>query len=321
MTFNNKESISATCLKFNAQAVDFQNMINTLGFDFNGDGMVTAADANHITVSRHGDGGVLSGYGYTYKLLFSGPPLTFGSSLVLGDSQPSLEILDEGHYGGCRDLNVTSIGSIQSTTINGTSYNGIAINYAASVGKITWTSLTTTLGYVQAGDKLRLPTSASPYILYTVTSTTEFTITVDTPLIAFTGSVGALFEMGIIVITGILPEYSVRTSVQGEDSYTYAIYFSGPHLADAYQLSPISCTPASTVGSVVTPGYSQYGGMLTGVSVETIHDGGSNEVQTLTFNSRSYITVVSNNWKLVLSGGTILGEIVCLTCLFSCFYF
>ena len=45
-----QEIVSATCLKYNAAASDVQNAINSLGFDFNGDGGYSIADYNHIQV-------------------------------------------------------------------------------------------------------------------------------------------------------------------------------------------------------------------------------------------------------------------------------
>lgn len=141
--------MSATCLKYNAAASDVQNAINSLGFDFNGDGGYSIADYNHVQVSqsvttshsnshskpsqitehpvnqlttpinpqlsfplfsqvsRSGDGSLASGYGYVYTLAFTGPGLTFGSSVVLGASEAAVEVMDEGHYGGCSDLNTT----------------------------------------------------------------------------------------------------------------------------------------------------------------------------------------------------------------------
>jgi hypothetical protein len=320
MTYGNRQIVSQTCLKFDAAASDFQDMINTLGFDFNGDGADFSGDNDHVTVTRTGDGSVSSGYGYAYTLLFGGPLLTFGRSDVLGYSDPTLEIMDEGHYGGCQELNSTLEDSI------------VTVNYKASVGLFTWYTTNTTLLNIQPGDRLRLPTSASPYKLYLVTATTAHSVTVDTALTAFDGPPADSFNMTLNVIHGSLPEYSVDIAVQGEDSYSYDVYFSGilhtnllahnsylihgsytnhnffyyeyfpgPHLTNVALLDPILC-PSS--------GYQQFGGMLHSVSALTVQEGGSQEVQTITFSSRSVVSnaPVGGYWKIVTKGEYIMGS-------------
>ena len=162
--------MSASCLKYNAAASDVQNAINNMGFDFNGDGGYSIADYNHVQVSRSGDGSLTSGYGYVYTLGFTGPGLTFGSSLVLGNSEALVEVIDEGHYGGCSDLN------------NTVGYNlGLAVAYAsASSGALVWSTTTSTQGLLQPGDMIRLPSSATPYRVYRVLDTTKYTVQVPT---------------------------------------------------------------------------------------------------------------------------------------------
>ena len=103
MVFKGVEKESPVCLKHHATATDLQNFINGLGFDFSGDGVFNSNDNDHILVTRTGDGSVTSGYGYTYKLIFSGPILGTGRSSVMGYSQPVVQIIDEG-YPRCSEL-------------------------------------------------------------------------------------------------------------------------------------------------------------------------------------------------------------------------
>lgn len=269
MTYADKEIVSRTCLKYDALASDFQGVINSLGFDFNGDGTYSLADNDHVNVTRSGDGSVISGYGYAYTLTFRGPELVFAHSDVMGYSDPTLEIMDEGHYGGCNELNSTISASI------------VEINYVNNVGKKTWFSSISTLGYIQPGDRLRLPASSAPYKLYLVEGVTANRIIVDTPLTPFAGPPSNDFNLTVVVVKGSLPEYSVHTAIHGEDSYSYDVYFTGPHLTNAAQITPIYCDAVN---------YKQFGGMLSSVSVETIQEGGSQQVQTLTFSATSLIT-------------------------------
>ena len=289
MTFNGRESITPECVPFSATAAVFQSSINTLGFDFNGDGAVTPADNDHITVTRTGDGSVTSGYGYAYALLFSGPVSTYGSSNVLGNSAPVAEVMDEGHYGGCSDVNSTVVDS------------PVSINYGNSVGKTTWYTSLSTLSLIQPGDRVRISLSATPYQLYRVVSSTAHSITVDAPLAAFSSTVDVALNMSVSVVRGATPDYNVRTLVVGEDSYAYDVYFSGPHMTDVIQLLPAVCASS---------GYSQYGGMLHSVAVRTLQQGGSQEVQSLSFSSTSviYNTPLGGYWKIVLKGVSILGR-------------
>jgi hypothetical protein len=289
MTYEDKEIVSKTCLKYDAQASDFQSVVNSLGFDFNGDGIYSIADYDHVSVTRSGDGSVISGYGYAYTLTFGGPKLVFAHSNVMGFSDPTLEIMDEGHYGGCNELNSTISASL------------VQVNYGNNVGKKTWFSSVSTLGYIQPGDRLRLPASSAPYKLYLVEGATANTISVDTPLTAFAGPPAKDFNLTVVVVRGSLPEYSVHTAIQGEDSYSYDVYFTGPHITNAEQITPIDCDATE---------YKQFGGMLSSVSVETIQEGGSQQVQTLTFSATSVITntQVGGYWKLVMEGSHIMGS-------------
>ena len=292
MTFGNKEIVSATCLKYNAAAMDVQNAINNLGFDFNGDGGYSIADYNHVQVSRSGDGSLSSGYGYVYTLSFTGPGLTFGSSLVLGNSEAAIEVMDEGHYGGCSDFNNTM----------GFNLNGLTVDYAsASNGALVWRTTATTQGVLQPGDMVRLPTSATPYRVYRVLDTTKYSLKVDMPLVPFGVPQAAGFNLTVAKVQVPLPDFSVATAQRGEDSYAYDVYFTGPHLGGVHQLVPITC-PACTTQACTH----HQGGMLYGVDVNTKQDGGSIMVQAVSFQSTD-VTVVNNPaklgfWKLVFQG-------------------
>jgi len=153
-----------SCVKYHASASDMQAAINTLASTLN------FVD-DHITVTRSGDGTVASGYGYVYTVRFGGPILALGQSAVLGYSNPSIEIIDEGNFGGCQDINATYIDSLK-------------FDYDSSDGEYTWTTAVvnsvqqSALEYVQVGNHIRFPAFNDPYRTYLVTAVTEYTVTV-----------------------------------------------------------------------------------------------------------------------------------------------
>ena len=190
LTFGDQEVVGQSCLRYDSMDWEFQNAINALQVDFDGDGVYTRSDWDHVNVTRSGDGSVGSGYGYTYTLRFQGPPLTFGRSEALGNSEPVLEILDDSRYGGCSGLNST----LTESTVQ--------VNYRDNVGRTVWSTLNSTTTQIQPGDYLRLPKSATPYQLYQVQAVSPFAITVDRPMSTFTVPQSNL--LNLLVLVGII---------------------------------------------------------------------------------------------------------------------
>lgn len=53
--------------------------------DFSDDGSLGSQDQDHVNVTRAGDGGASSGFGYAYTLTFEGRPHYRGLSSALGN--------------------------------------------------------------------------------------------------------------------------------------------------------------------------------------------------------------------------------------------
>jgi len=261
-----------TCLKYHATAGEVEAAISRIGFDFSVGDLQTSS-ANHITVTRRGDGSVNSGYGYTYFLRFGGPLMKFGRSEVLGYSQPTVQVIDEGHYGGCSDLNTTFA-------------DKLTVSVAAGSNIVTPDNSVNPQGYVQAGDRVRFPTSSHPSNVYLVIGTTANSITVD-PSISM-----ALVSKELFVVKVPVAEYSVQTLQEGEDSYTYNVFFTGRHL--------------STIGSldvgICVGDFQQFGGMRYGVDVRNHVVGGNAVVQQLVISTKTLLkpTDTSGYFKLAV---------------------
>jgi hypothetical protein len=266
MSYGGMERTTDSCLPYHSTAAEVQEAINSLKFDFNGDGGYTTSDRDHIIVSRSGDGSVSSGYGYVYTIRFSGPVLAYGRSDVMGASRPTIAIIDEGHYGGCQDLNSTFIDTI-------------VVEYSSSVGSTVWTLATVSgiqlspLGVVEPGNRLRLPAAPSPYKSYLVIAVSEYTITVDSSLPIFPSSPSKVYAN---LIKTPLPEHTVETAIEGEDSYLYRVFFSGPHLSNVEEMTISVCRDS---------GFEHFNGMRYGATVSTSQQGGSLEVQVLQMSS------------------------------------
>jgi len=289
MIIDGDERVTSQCIPYHATASEFQAAINSLQYDFNGDSQYTGAgDNDHVLVTRSGDGSVTSGFGYVYTVRFSGPQLSFGRTQVMGNLKPFLQIIDVGHIGGCFDLNSTFVDSF---TINATLSTGNSLTMAFSNGVQT-----TTAGLVQAGDRIRLPYSTSPYKTFVVTDVTAYTLVVDNSFSQFVKL--QTQDYLVSVVKPPFPEYAVETVQDGEDSYTYEIFFTGSHLTNVDPVAVNIC-PASS--------FSHYGGMRYGVTVRTTQNGGSEKVETLTLRSRSLINPsTSGYFKLVYNGNSIV---------------
>ena len=276
------EGITPYCLNYHATAEDVQKAINSIGFDFNPDNVINSFDDDHITVTRSGDGSATSGYGYVYTLSFTGPQLQYVRTEVLGNFNPIVEVVYQGHYGGCSDLE----GSISSS---------VQVDYQSSQNKTVWKLKTSSLTYLQSGDRIRLPQSSTPKKTYIIQKANQYSIVVDSPLF----SLDSPAYLDILVIDAAIPEYSVRTIQAGEDSYYYEIYFTGPHLDMVPLLIPVVCSSSE---------YHHFDGMRFGVSPVSTQSGGSEEVQVLQFSSNLQVDPTIKCWKMYINSDWFIGE-------------
>ncbi|RYG69809.1 fibronectin type III domain-containing protein, partial [archaeon] len=115
-------------------------------------------------------------------------------------------------------------------------------------------------------------------------------VTVDLPLSTSSGPVTTL---QVSKLEPAVPEFSVKTAIEGEDSYTYEIYFSGSHHSSIGKMGVYECDS-----------FKQYEGMRFGLASRVIQEGGSQEQQILQFSSLSIIEPNDNNryWKLAANG-------------------
>jgi len=259
-----------TCLKYHATAGDVEAAIGRISeFQFSA-GDANTAGAPHITVTRRGDGSVHSGYGYTYFLRFGGPMMKFGRTTVLGNSQPTVEVIDEGHYGGCVDLNTTFASSLTATVAAGSAVIVPSVNPQ---------------GYIQAGDRIRFPTSTFPSKVFLVIATTASSITVDPSLNM------AVTNQPLYRVSSPMAEYSVQALQEGEDSYSYDVFFTGPHVNSVDTLTVAMCANIK-----------QFGGMRYGVDVKEATAGGNSDVQQLVISTRSLFksTDLTGYFKLAI---------------------
>jgi len=291
LIMNGVEKQSSTCLKHHATAGDMQTFINNMGFDFTGDGFVNASDYDHIVVSRSGDGSYASGYGYTYTLTFSGPLLGTGRSTVLGNSKPFVQVINMG-YPACSELaNSLTLSPLQIT-------------------RNSWKNLTTlvatgsTLGYLQPGDRIQIPGSSTPSKIYKVigtglkTNVASDTFVVDVPVDLINGNTPQLTDkLNVYKVTGGVPVYTVEKRVEGEDSYTYNLYFSGKHLSSVPVLNTEICN-----------GFAQFNSMRYGADVTVSLDGGSIESLLVSMTSPLPMPIVVTDlyWKFVYDGINII---------------
>jgi hypothetical protein len=86
---------------------------------------------------------------------------------------------------------------------------------------------------------------------------------IDYPITWVAGSGGE--ELEVRIIHGGVPQFSVKHEIQGEDSYTYDIIFTGKHLGN------VAAVTATNAGCT----FSQFGGMTFGLDTEVTQEGGS----------------------------------------------
>jgi len=261
VSFEGEEYVTS-CINYHATAAEMKAAFDALQIDFNGDSANN--DDDHVTISRMGDGTATSGYGYEYKFLFNGPELTFGASHTLGASKPSIMVVDEGAYGGCTDL-TGDLDEVISLQVNAstlrTESNVIPTDQV-------------TMGSVKIGDRIRIPSSLSPVRTFVVTGAqtdgSDYHFTLDAPVrFNITGWVT------IYKIDGGVPDFSVQTRQEGEDSYNYDVFFSGRHLGYATELVVARCSND----------LAQFNGMRWSLDVDTVTHGGSFETQNIALTS------------------------------------
>jgi len=304
LSLNGVSAVTSSCIRYHSSALEFQNAIMSLPLDFNGDGAYNGVDDDyaHVSVKRSGDGSAASGYGYAYTIRFGGPDLLKdGQTGVMGASKPTIEVIAEGSVGGCYD----PISTTDAT---------VMVNISKSSGKRTWEVAysntntnpdrfkvrVTSASFIQPGDRIRVPTSATPYKLYTVLSASPYFFTVDGE---FPLSVAPVRDTvaQVLVVRGPFPEFSVDHVIQGEDSYIYKVFFVGSHIVSAPALT-------ATLSNTIT----QYNGMRRGVQVRTDVDSGSQQTLKILLASTnpiyydmSLVHVDDKYWKIVTNGNVI----------------
>ena len=212
---------------------------------------------------------------------FGGPDLEFGRSNVMGDSHPTIEIVNQGSHNG-------AVGDCLDMEIEGTD-TGLTVAWPST--DRTWTlSSGSTLGVLQVGDRIRIDnvdTLSATYFAYTIMSLTSTTITLDFPM---QGTDGTKTPYQLFKIDTPTVEYSIKNAQAGEDSYKYDVYFTGRHLTDVYDLTVSMCT-----------GFAHFDGMRHGVLVEPVVEGSSSVVQTISMSSTDAPVAGDKVWKMVFN--------------------
>ena len=288
LTHNGEEKVTAACYKYGLTASEFKAALDTLGDgtfgDWDGNGL--ADDANHITVTRSGDGSYASGYGYTYDVTYEGRASVAGTSSVLGSNFPAVEIVAEGSTNGCNDVGGTETSfDDYATTVD----NSADVTMSPSVN-----------GFMEAGDRIRIEDSSVATKAYVIKAIDSAGTTVTLTEAFSTSSAGSLKD--VTLITGGVPQFAVTTLEAGIDAYTYDIYFTGAHLANVGTLE------IENEGTCAGYDSTQIGGMNRNVDIKTVTDGGSQEVQTLTLSATSSVAT-GEYYKLYLRWLGVRGNI------------
>jgi len=275
-------SYTTSCIAFDASAADMQTAINDLNIDWNANNAVD--DDDYIIVTRVGDASTLYGYGYVYNLEFSGLNDTTSLSSTLGSSAPTVYVVDQGSEYGCEDVSgIRSKLDITATTTNDSVVVQMSDNF---------------MTYLQAGDRIIIESSWDPYKVYTVavtwTSGSKYYLNLtETFEGRHTGSSKSIHKLESGYVT-----YVVKTTQTGRSSYLYDIYFTSPHLSNVDELQVFDmgvgkCVESSSLG---TNEWYQYEGMSKFVSLSTMQDGGSYDVDVITLKSSSMITSTSKKF-------------------------
>ena len=243
---------STSCLHYGVSAEDIQHEIGTL-FDFNLDGLIDSNDANHVRVTRQGDGSSASGFGYTYEFSSSGSPTLIGPSQVLGSHAPKLSVVDIGSDGGCADSGVEDI-LVTTTASTSDNSNTILLGPDATVA-------------IQAGSKVRMSSSLVSTKVYTVdhTSLDGNTLVLSENFRGSTTGAASLYLM-----RGGIPQFDVQIVRDGLDEFVYDIFFTGAHWRNVPQIQVNQFGDGSCAAS-----FSDIAdGMNRNIGIRTLSDGG-----------------------------------------------
>ena len=172
------------------------------------------------------------------------------------------------------------IGSTGSCTMS--SSQNFAITTVT--GTPTTVMLTTTLSSA-VGLKFRYPPASGSWVTLTAcVSTAQCSMSSakligssSTPVASITAYKG---NMKLTVTAVPIPEYTVETPQQGEDSYTYEIFYTGRHSNKVVDIE-------AETGTCYTSSPAQLGGMRYGVQVQREQIGGSDVVEEILISSQS----------------------------------
>ena len=100
-------------------------------------------------------------------------------------------------------------------------------------------------------------------------------------------------QVAVYKVSGGVPSYIVDELIEGEDSYSYEIYFTGKHLA----VMPLMTTSLCNT-------YAQFGSYYAGVDALSHVEGGSSQYLEISFSSGLSMPIASSDkyWKLVYDG-------------------
>jgi len=263
------------CLAYAASALAVEAAIDSLGFDFNQDGL--ANDVGHVAVIRRGDGSAAWGHGYEYEFKFAGPDnnrahhgFEGSTSTVLGGNAPRIQVVGLGSRGGCQDASgpETLLGVTATTKHNSTN---VYLSASASSA-------------MAPGDRIRIAGTDDAHFLYTVAETATFrdshwlrTLEEISCESASCGHSKKVFKSNAGA-----PSFAVRDVQHGRDVWTYDVFFAGPHHANVAELRVLY---EGTTGDCAS-GWEHHRGRARDVRIETVQEGGSFETQTLTMKAK-----------------------------------
>ncbi|CAM9750091.1 unnamed protein product, partial [Phaeothamnion confervicola] len=261
------------CLEFGASADDVRAALNGFGLDLNGDGSVDDSDHDHIHVKRDGDASADWGYGYVYSFVFKGGA---GPSTVLGNVA-ELAVTDVGGAAGCTDVGgvVAAVSSVTFNMTEGSEY----VTPSADIS-----------GLLAPGDRVRLSDAADANRIYTVAVTDT-----NEPLRLTErfrcGDDGCSGNATAWRVADGVPRLLLETTVQGEASWTYDVYFVHPTLAE---VPTLALADEGSYGAC-SGEWTEYGGMRYDAKVVEAAAGGSRSKLALMLRSTEDAGVPSDD--------------------------